>query len=89
MQALEAVVKTLRSGMSESEIANLIKIKHLELGAEGESFDPVVAIGENGAEPHHMSSPDRHLRSGEQVLIDMGCAYQGYCSDMTRVVFFG
>lgn len=33
--------------MSELEIANLIKIKHLEFGASGESFEPIVAFSED------------------------------------------
>ncbi|MCR5067928.1 MAG: M24 family metallopeptidase, partial [Erysipelotrichaceae bacterium] len=44
---------------------------------------PIVAFGKNAADPHHMSD-DTVLQEHQQVLIDMGSHYKGYCSDMTR-----
>jgi Xaa-Pro dipeptidase len=53
-------------------------------GASGLSFDTIVSFGENSANPH--STPtDRKLKSGEFILVDAGCIYGGYCSDITRV----
>lgn len=57
-------------------------------GAEGLAFNPVVAIGENSADPHWKPS-DRAVQTADPILIDMGCKYQGYCSDMTRTIFMG
>lgn len=87
MKAFIEVTKLIRVWMSELEIANLIKIKHLEFGASGESFEPIVAFNEDWANPHHINSPTRLLRDDDQVLIDMWCIYKNYCSDMTRVLF--
>ncbi|HIX82898.1 MAG TPA: aminopeptidase P family protein, partial [Candidatus Erysipelatoclostridium merdavium] len=51
------------------------------------SFEPIVAFGANGANPHH-ENDDSQLKPGDSVIIDMGCKYHGYCSDMTRTVFY-
>ena len=52
------------------------------------SFDPIVASGPHSALPHARPT-DRRIRQGEVVLLDIGCIYQGYASDMTRVVVLG
>lgn len=58
-----------------------------ELGAERFSFDPIVAYGPNGANPHH--SPDAsRLEAGDSVILDIGCVKDSYCSDMTRTFFY-
>lgn len=52
-------------------------------GCDGISFDPIVAFGKNGAEPHHKPNYTR-LTSKDVVIIDLGCIYKGWCSDITR-----
>lgn len=58
------------------------------LGASGHSFDPIVAYGPNGADPHHTTERGVHKKPGDSVVIDIGCVYNSYCSDMTRTVFY-
>ena len=82
-ETLAKVVKFLRKGVREEEIAQKIQIIGRELGAEGMSFDPIVAFGPSSASPHHEPGSTK-LRKGQVVLIDMGMKYKGYCSDMTR-----
>ena len=64
------------------------KIKELahQYGADDISFEPIVAFGKNSAIPHHESG-NTILKKFDNILIDMGVKYQGYCSDMTRVIF--
>ena len=50
------------------------------------AFHPIVATTKNSACPHHKNSSKR-LRKGDILLIDMGVKYNGYCSDMTRMIF--
>ncbi|MCF0126405.1 MAG: M24 family metallopeptidase [Clostridia bacterium] len=57
-------------------------------GAEGLSFDPIIAFGVNGAEPHHVPNKTK-LKNNQLVTIDIGCKYKGYCSDITRTFFVG
>jgi Xaa-Pro aminopeptidase len=77
----------LKPGASELDIHYRI----LELFAKNrvsESFNPIVASGTNSASPHHRSS-NRKITESDIVLIDIGCIYNGYCSDLTRTYFLG
>ena len=75
-------------GVTEDELAREILSKTVALGAEGVSFDTIVAFGESGAEPHHVPT-DKRLERGMLVTIDMGAVVEGFCSDFTRTFAFG
>ena len=87
-QAMEAVCPTIRAGMTEREVAWRMEVAMRELGADGLSFDTIVAAGPNGAMAHHMPS-DKVIVEGEPIVIDMGARVNGYCSDITRTVVVG
>jgi Xaa-Pro aminopeptidase len=87
-QVFREVFRELQPGMSERQVAIRIETLMREKGAEGPSFETIVAGGPNGAQPHAVPS-DRPLRKGEPVVIDMGLILDGYCSDMTRTVVLG
>jgi Xaa-Pro aminopeptidase len=76
------------AGRSEAEVALAAEVRMRELGADGPSFSPIVAAGDNSALPHHESSA-REIRAGELLLIDMGARVRGYCSDCTRTLAVG
>jgi len=57
-------------------------------GADGLSFDSIVAFGESAAEPHHEPT-HRVLEEGDVIKIDFGALSAGYHADMTRTVAFG
>ena len=84
----DEVLKSIAIGQTEKEVAEFIFEKAIEFGAEGLSFDTIVAFGENGAEPHHVPT-DRKLKLNEFVTIDMGAKYKSYCSDFTRTFVVG
>ncbi len=74
--------KAFRAGMTEREMARIIKHLMIEKG-EGEAFETIVCVGANAAECHHV--PDDTVWDGKTpVLVDMGVKFGGYCSDMTR-----
>ena len=77
-----------KAGMTEKELADFIDKAFLAEGATGPSFPTIVSAGANAADPHH-EPDDTPLTAGECVLIDMGCVYNGYCSDMTRTFVIG
>lgn len=77
----------LKIGVTELEIATFIKDQFNQL-SDGCSFDPIVAFGENGANPH-ATPTERRLKANESIIIDMGCIKDGYCSDMTRTFISG
>ena len=86
--AMEAVCPEIREGMTEREVAWRMEVAMRDLGADGISFETIVAAGPNGAMAHHFPS-DRPIATGEPVVIDMGARVGGYCSDITRTVVVG
>jgi len=86
--ALAAVRSRLAEGPTEREFALELDFRMRRLGAEGASFETIVASGPNGAKPHHRPS-DRAIAPGELVVLDFGSIVDGYCSDMTRTVSVG
>ena len=84
---MEKVIDFIKEGMTEKEIADFIDSEYLKAGASGTSFDTIVCFGANAADQHHIPSETRTLKAGECILIDMGCVWQGYCSDMTRTFY--
>src|SRR5699024_4388497 len=57
-------------------------------GSPGISFTPIIASGPNGSMPHY-NDDSREIQENDVVLMDIGCMYNGYCSDITRTVFVG
>ena len=86
--ALDQIVKEIKPGVTEKELAARLQYLMLAGGAENMSFDPIVASGPNGSMPHAVPT-DRKIQDGDFVTMDFGCIYQGYCSDMTRTVAVG
>ena len=86
--AFTRVLKRIRPGVREADIAAEIEYQMKVLGAEKPAFDTIVAAGPHSAFPHAHPT-DHRLGQNELLLIDMGASLQGYCSDMTRVVHLG
>src|SRR5881227_2548959 len=82
-EALAAVLPLLGQGVTEREVALGLDYEMRRLGADGSSFETIVASGPNGAKPHARPT-DRRIDPGELVVIDFGAIVDGYCSDMTR-----
>ena len=87
-QAFDAILKFIRPGMTEREIAARLQYEMLCRGAEKMSFDPIVVSGPNGSLPHGIPG-DKPVARGEFITMDFGCKYGGYCSDMTRTIALG
>ena len=75
-------------GIGTDTLVRFIDEAHRALGADGGSTFCIVQFGHATAFPHGIPGV-QHLRSGELVLIDTGCAVQGYNSDITRTWIFG
>lgn len=85
-RAAQAGFAALREGMTEREVADVIRKHYKDNGAQPEFT--IVCFGANGAFPHHHTGETK-LKAGDAVLIDTGCRLNGYPSDMTRVGYFG
>lgn len=86
-ECIELLVKEIKIGMTEKKAAATLVEIYAEHGCKP-SFDPIVSFGANASDPHHMPD-DTPLKDGDCIVIDVGCKYDGYCSDMTRTYFCG
>jgi len=86
--AFNLLLPAIKEGMTETEVAALLEYNMRKLGAEGLSFETIVAFGAHAAVPHHVTG-DTKLCFGDEILIDFGCRVNGYCSDITRTFLFG
>lgn len=82
------LLEYIKVGMTERQIAFEIEKYFIENGANGLAFDTIVASGENSSKPHAVPT-NRKIQSGDNITIDFGAKYKGYCSDMTRTIFVG
>ncbi|WP_159722112.1 M24 family metallopeptidase [Enterococcus sp. CSURQ0835] len=82
------ILKTIRPGMTEIEVANQLDFYMRSLGASGVSFDTIVASGYRSALPHGVAS-EKKIAQGDLITLDFGCVYQGYVSDITRTFAIG
>lgn len=85
-RAFEYIIKNIRRGMTEKQIAFEIEKFMILNGADGLAFDSIVASGRNSSMPHAIPT-DRKIISGDIIQFDIGCKYKGYASDLSRVVF--
>jgi Xaa-Pro aminopeptidase len=84
----EHVLSFLRPGIPEIQVAAELEHRARVLGAEGMSFETIVAAGARSAMPHGRATPAPLPRRGF-ITMDFGIILKGYCSDMTRTVFLG
>lgn len=87
-QTFEYIIRNIRRGMTEKQIAFEIEKYMLSNGADGLAFDSIVGSGRNSSMPHAVPT-DRKIMYGDIIQFDIGCKYKGYASDMSRVVFVG
>ena len=87
-RAFEQAVKRVRPGMKEQDLAAELEYRMRRLGAEKPAFETIVAGGARSALPHAQPTA-APFRTGELIAVDMGAIEEGYCSDMTRMLFLG
>ncbi len=84
----KVILQYIQPGIRENELAARINYHHLMLGASTMAFETIVASGPNSALPHARPG-ERKLQFGEPLLLDFGCVFDGFASDMTRTVHLG
>jgi intermediate cleaving peptidase 55 len=83
LSMIEAM-KATKVGMSEHQLAAIMEYHIKMRGAQRFSYPPVVAGGNNATTLHYINN-DMILQDGDLVLMDAGCEFNGYASDITRV----
>ena len=87
-EAFDAVRASIEPGTTEGYLAGLLISELRSRGAEGTSFDPIVAAGPNSALPHYRPG-DATVRRDQPLLFDWGAMLGGYASDLTRTFLLG
>ena len=87
-EAFNHIINYVEVGMTEKQVALELEYVMKSLGADGLSFDTIVASGTNSSMPHAVPT-DKVIEDGDFLTLDFGCIYNGYCSDMTRTVHMG
>ena len=87
-QAFSETIEQIKPGQTEQQVAAFLEYRMRSLGADGRSFATIVAADANASLPHAIPG-SRKIKKGGVVLIDWGAKWNGYCSDLTRVVAFG
>jgi Xaa-Pro dipeptidase len=85
LKAYEAAWKALADGMTQNEFGGLVSAAHSRLGFSGGAG---VQVGQYSALPHGSVQP-QVIREGSILLIDGGCAVEGYQSDISRTFVLG
>jgi Xaa-Pro aminopeptidase len=87
--ALAEVAPRLCEGLTEADVRTELEYLMRRHGADGPSYDTIVAGGhDHAARPHHEPGP-RRIIEGDTVVIDVGALVDGYHSDMTRSFVIG
>ena len=84
----KVALKTIRPGVRETDVAAELEYAARRRGADGMSFETIVASGPRSALPHGKASMARIPARGF-VVLDFGVILDGYCSDMTRTIHVG
>lgn len=87
-KAFNQVVKTIKIGQTEAEIAQNLEKLIKSLGGQGLAFDTIVASGPNSALPHYVTGR-RKIKKGDVLLFDFGAKYKNFCADLSRTIFVG
>lgn len=87
-QAFTHILPLVKKGITEKEIAAELEYFMIKHGGEP-AFETIVAFGANAAVPHHATSNDKLTKMGTPILLDFGAQVNGYCSDITRTIFWG
>jgi len=85
--AFSNILAKINKGISEKELAFEIE-NYIRQNGGQIAFSTIVASGKNGAVPHHIST-NQKLKANSFILLDFGAKVNGYCSDMSRTIYFG
>lgn len=86
--AFARIAEAARAGMTEKELALEVERQLLLAGGDRLSFDSIVALGPNAADPH-AEPTGRKAKARDLLKLDFGAQVAGYHADLTRTIFLG
>ncbi|MGV9013101.1 MAG: aminopeptidase P family protein [Flavobacteriales bacterium] len=84
-KALQRVLHFVKPGLKEYEIEAEITHEFLRNGSRGHAYTPIIASGRNACVLHYITNDDT-CKDGDVILMDFGCEYGNYASDLTRSI---
>lgn len=87
-EVMGETIDYIRPGMTEKDIKKKIEELFMQKGADRLAFEPIIASGANSSMPHY-SEDSRVIQEKDIIILDLGCKYKGYCSDISRTVLVG
>jgi intermediate cleaving peptidase 55 len=72
-----------RRNLTENSLVSRFEYTTSSLGSPRPAYVPVCASGQNALTIHYIAN-NQPLKSGDLVMLDAGCEYGGYASDITR-----
>jgi Xaa-Pro aminopeptidase len=85
MAAHIAAMKAMHPGVTEREIGALMQYEFVKQGCEGPGYPLIVGSGVNSTVLHY-SEDSGTVQDGDVVVIDVGCEYSHYITDITRTL---
>lgn len=85
-RSFDVIRAQLTGDQTELQIAHNLEHQIRAFGGTRCAFDPIVGVGKNGALPHGQPSPNSRVSDAPFLLMDWGAQYQGYASDLTRIL---
>jgi len=82
------LLNVIKPGMTELDVSAEISYQAKLGGSERDAFTVIVASGERSALPHGVAT-EKKLKKGDVIILDYGCVYKGFNSDMTRTIALG
>lgn len=82
-EAINSVMRNAKAGQSEHHLFAMVDYKCRMLNASHLAYPPVVAAGNNATTIHYINNTQL-IKEGDLILMDAGCEYGGYTSDITR-----
>ncbi len=79
----DAALRVIRPGAPERAVQRALERTWQDHGADGPAYESIVGAGINGTVLHYKDNSGT-LRDGDLLVIDAGCSYAGYASDITR-----
>ena len=76
-------MKNVKNAESEQSIESLYVYEFSKRGGRFPAYTPIVAGGENACVLHYIEN-NKKLNKNELLLVDAGCEYEMYASDITR-----
>jgi len=87
-EVMGETIDYIHPGITEKDIKKKIEALFMQKGADGLSFEPIIASGPNSSMPHYYED-SRVIQEKDIIILDLGCIREGYCSDTSRTVFVG